>query len=165
MIAGLFLLALGGVLVIAVACKPAPALPAANGTALLNYITRENDYTKWKMWPGRDALYVGKSEPHGAFLTTYVTDTAFSAIEGKKGSIPYGSIIVKENYTPDKKLAAVTVMYKVKGFDPEHKDWFWLEYFPDGKIEFSGKVDMCNSCHGARKENDYIFTSDLKVTK
>lgn len=136
-------------------------MPAADGTTLYNYITLENDYRNWKMWPGRQAIYPG-TEPHGAFLTTYVTDEAFSAIDGKKGSIPEGSIIVKENYMPDKSLAAVTVMYKVKGFDPAHNDWFWLKYAPDGTIDESGKVEGCYNCHGIRQANDYICTSDLR---
>ncbi|MBI4286694.1 MAG: cytochrome P460 family protein [Chloroflexi bacterium] len=151
---------LAAILVVA-GCKAAPRLPPIDGTALYNYITKDNDYTKWKMWPGKSALYPGR-EPHGAMLTTYVTDNAFSAIQGKKGKIPEGSIIVKENYMPDRQLAAVTVMYKVKGFDPAHNDWFWLKYAPDGKIDVAGKVDMCYDCHGQQKDNDFIYTSSLK---
>lgn len=135
--------------------------PKADGKELYNYITKENSYQNWKLWPGKGKLYAG-AEPHGALLTTYVTDNAFSAIEGKQGSMPYGSIIVKENYMPDKTLAAITVMYKVKGYDAEHNDWFWLKYSPDGKIDAEGKVDMCYGCHGAKKDNDYVFTSILK---
>ncbi|MBI2906786.1 MAG: cytochrome P460 family protein [Chloroflexi bacterium] len=113
------------------------------------------------MWPGKQALYPG-TEPHGALLTTYVTDGAFSAIDGKKGSIPNGSIIVKENYMPDKTLAAVTVMYKVKGYDSANNDWFWLKYAPNGAIDAQGKVGDCIACHGKRRDNDFIFTGSLK---
>ncbi|MBI2861046.1 MAG: cytochrome P460 family protein [Chloroflexi bacterium] len=146
---------------VVVGCKAAAPTPATDGTSLYNYITQQNDYHKWKMWPGKQALYPG-TEPHGALLTTYVTDNAFSAIDGKEGSIPNGSIVVKENYMPDKTLAAITVMYKVKGYDPEHNDWFWLKYAPDGKIDVSGKVDMCYGCHGGKRDNDYIMTSPLR---
>lgn len=133
--------------------------PKPDGAALYNYI-QENPYKNWKAWPGKDALYPGK-EPHGFLLATYVTDDAFSSIKDKK-SIPYGSIIVKENYNPDRELVAVTVMYKVKGYDSEHGDWFWLKYSPDGVIDDAGKVKECIDCHGQKKDNDYIFTDDIK---
>lgn len=35
------------------------------------------------------------------------------------------SIVVKENYKPDKTLAAITVMHKVAGFDPAGGDWLF----------------------------------------
>lgn len=69
-----------------------------------------------------------------------------------------GSIIVKENYTLDKKLAALTVMYKMNKYNPDDGDWFWLKSSSEGKIEASGKVDSCIACHGKRAQNDYIFT-------
>ncbi|MBI2849443.1 MAG: cytochrome P460 family protein [Chloroflexi bacterium] len=144
------------------ACTRAPAPTAeVDATSVYRYITAENDYHNWKMWPGRQALYLGQ-EPHGFYLTTYVTDSAFSAIEGKQGSIPDGSIIIKENYTPDKVLDAVTVMYKVKGFYPRNNDWFWMKYTPDGTIAMSGRVNECISCHGKKRANDFIYTSDLR---
>ncbi|MBI4294907.1 MAG: cytochrome P460 family protein [Chloroflexi bacterium] len=148
-------------LFILVACAPKPALPRADGRDLYNYITGTAQYTGWKMWPGKQALYPG-TEPHGMLLTTYVTDGAFSAINGKKGSISNGSIIVKENYMPDKTLAAVTVMYKVKGYDPANNDWFWLKYAPDGTINVQGKAQGCIDCHGQARNNDFIWTSPLK---
>lgn len=140
----------------------------ANGTILYNYITNESDYKTWQMWPGKDEFYPGK-EPHGSLLTTYVTDDTFSAIESGTGELPDGSIIVKENYMPDKSLAAITVMYKEAGYDPSHNDWFWAKYLPDGKIDAEGKVTGCIGCHSQPKTaydnqiNDYIFTSNLKL--
>jgi hypothetical protein len=136
-------------------------MPAANGKALWDYLKKENYAKHWKMWPGKKALYPGK-EPHGALLTTYVNKIAYEAIKGKKGQLPDGSIIVKENYTADKKLAALTVMYKVKGYNPAAGDWFWAKYLPDGKIAAEGKVDACIQCHGMQKTNDYIQTAPLK---
>jgi len=135
--------------------------PKADGKALYDYITKGNNYKSWEKWPGKGELYPGK-EPHGSFLTTYVTDNALSAISGKKGSMPDESIIVKENYSPDKKLAAITVMYNETGYDAEHNDWFWVKYEPDGKIDAQGKVQGCIDCHGQKKDNDYIWTGDIK---
>ena len=139
------------------------AMPAADAEKLHQYLTKDKPYTEWKLWPGKGKLYKG-TEPHGALLTTYVNDVALKSIKDKKG-MKDGSIIVKENYMPDKMLAAVTVMYKVKGFNPEAGDWFWMKYAPDGKIEASGKtgmVDMCIGCHAKEKGNDYLFSGKVK---
>jgi len=127
--------------------------------------------TNWHYWPGKGAMYKG-TKPHGAFLTTYVNDVAYDAIVHKRGSLPYGSIVVKENYMPNKKLGAITVMKKVPGFNPSAGDWFWVKFAPDGKpmtmekggmkMTLAGKVPGCIACHGARSSNDYIYTSPLK---
>lgn len=141
-----------------------------NGKMLYNYITNDSNYKMWQMWPGKEEFYPGK-EPHGALLTTYVTDDGISAIESGAGTLPNGSIIVKENYLPDKTLAALTVMYKENGYDPEHNDWFWVKYLPNGTIAAEGKVKGCIDCHNQPKAefdnqtNDYIFTSDLQMEK
>jgi hypothetical protein len=133
----------------------------ASGQALWDYL-KKVDYAKnWKMWPGKKPFYKG-TEPHGALLTTYVNDIALKGIQEKKGTLPDGSIIVKENYSPDKKLGALTVMLKEKGYHPPAADWFWVKYGPDGKIETEGKVEGCIDCHGKAKGNDYLFTGSLK---
>jgi hypothetical protein len=92
------------------------SMPGADAEKLHQYLTREKPYTAWQLWPGKGKLYPG-TEPHGALLTTYVNDVALKSIKAQKGMAD-GSIIVKENYMPDKMLAAVTVMYKVKGYNP-----------------------------------------------
>jgi hypothetical protein len=107
-------------------------------------------------------MYEGTS-PHGAYLTTYVNPYAFAAIDGKKGEMPNGAIVVKENYTKDKKLAAVTVMRKVAGFAPDSGNWFYLKYNPSNhQVQASGDVDSCRSCHAKVKNNDWLFTGSLK---
>ncbi len=156
----LAVLAAAGVMMGAVAHA---GMPGADADKLYSYLTKEKPYTSWKLWPGKGKLYKG-TEPHGALLTTYVNDVAMKSIKAKKG-LQDGAIIVKENYMPDKKLAAVTVMYKIKGYNPEAGDIFWMKYLPDGKIEASGKsgmVDMCIGCHTKVKGNDYLFTGKVK---
>ncbi|NNG47298.1 MAG: hypothetical protein HKM86_09345 [Deltaproteobacteria bacterium] len=135
--------------------------PAASGKELWDYLTKKEYAKKFSLWPGKGKLYKGR-EPHGALLTTYVNKKALSAIEGKKGVMTPGAIVVKENYKPDKTLAAITVMYKVDKYNPEANDWFWVKYTPDGKIQKEGKVGGCIGCHGQVKGNDYIFTGKLK---
>jgi hypothetical protein len=136
-------------------------MPEAEGKALYEYITKTSPYEKWSMWPGKKALYPG-TEPHGALLTTYVNKIALKGFKKWDGVLPDGAIVVKENYMPDKKLAAVTVMYKKAGYDPQAGDFFWLKYTPDGKIEAEGKVPMCIGCHGTAKGGDFLFTNDKK---
>jgi hypothetical protein len=78
--------------------------------------------------------------------------------------LPAGSIVVKENYTGDKKLAAITAMYKISNFDPETNDWYWLKYTPDKTVEAKGKVDGCISCHVRAKSSDWLFSYKQKIS-
>lgn len=134
--------------------------PEADGKSVIEYITKTDDYRQWALWPGKGKLYKGQ-HPHGALLTTYVSADGMNAFEGKVGALPNGAMVVKENYTADKKLAAITVMYKSKGYDAAAGDWFWLKYGPDGTIMKEGKVKGCIGCHAAVKANDWLFTGPL----
>jgi Cytochrome P460 len=146
-----------------VSTKETKLEPKAEGKALYDYITTGNSYKDWNKWPGKGELYPrSPGSPHGDFLTTYVSDNALSAIQDKKGILPDESIIVKENYDANKKLAALTVMYKEEGYDPGHNDWFWAKYGIDGSVQAEGKVQACIDCHGTKKDNDFTFSSPLK---
>jgi hypothetical protein len=147
-------LAAGGTLV-------AQSMPGADAAALWKYITTDNPYEGYQLWPGTQGFYKG-TEPHGVILRTFVNSKAYLAITKKKGVYPEGSIIVKENYSPKMDLAAVTVMYKIKGYDPEHNDWYWAKYDPKGMAQKSGKPKGCIDCHGVKKDNDYAYTGSLK---
>ncbi len=136
-------------------------MPIPAGGDLRHHITSEDPpYKTWELWPGKGKMYAG-TEPHGVLLTTYVNDIALKSL-GKKKGFRNNSIIVKENYTPEKKLAAVTVMYKVKGYNPAVGDWFWVKYDPNFEILAEGKVKGCIACHGSAKSNDYVFTGKVK---
>ena len=69
---------------------------------------------------------------------------------------------------PDKTLGAVTVMYRVNGYDPDAGDWFWAKYKADGSIAKAGKVAGCIGCigcigcHAAVINNVWIFTGPVK---
>ncbi len=114
----------------------------------------------WSLFPGKGKLYKG-TEPHGMLLTTYVNEVAEKGLRSKVKVLPEGSILVKENYKPDKTLAAITVMEKT---GPGKDDWFWVKYMPDGSVAVKemekygkrmkmpvagGKKTMCASCHAA----------------
>ncbi len=135
-------------------------LPAAGGKEVVAYLDQAN-YQSWQLWPGKAKLYEGR-HPHGAFLTTYVSKGAYQAIAGKTGSIPAGEFVVKENYTPEKQLDAITVMYRQAGYNADGGDWFWLKYKPDGAILAEGKVGGCIGCHAAVQMNDWLFTGPVK---
>jgi hypothetical protein len=136
-------------------------MPIPSGGDLRHHITSDDPpYKTWELWPGKGKMYTG-TKPHGALLTTYLNDIAFKSLNKKKG-FRNNSIILKENYTPEKKLAAVTVMYKVKGYDSAKGDWFWVKYDPNFEILAEGKVKGCVACHGTAKDNDYVFTGKVK---
>lgn len=130
--------------------------PTANAESVMAHLKAQNYRANWKFFPGKGALYKGQV-PHGMLLTTYVNDAALGALNRRETTMPYGSIIVKENYTPEKTLAAVTTMYKVKGYNPGAGDWYWLKTAADGKVEATGKVAGCIGCHTPSKR-DFLLT-------
>ncbi len=131
------------------------ALPGADANKLYDYITKYKHYASWELLPGKGQFYKGK-EPHGSLLTTYVNSPASDAVK-KKEKMADTSMIVMENYTADKRLDALTVMYKIKGYNPSAGNWFWAKYDPQGQVIASGKVDACIGCHGKMKDEDYIY--------
>ncbi len=142
----------------------AMAMPEASGSALWAYLQGADYQANWQLWPGTAEKYEG-TEPHGMLLTTYVNDLGYDAITTAAGTMPASAIIVKENYMPDGTLAAITTMYKFEGYNPEAGDWHWVEFLPDGSVDMDGmlqgKVEMCIGCHGAKADNDYVFTGSL----
>jgi plastocyanin len=116
------------------------------------------DYTAaWSLVPGKGELYPGQ-DPHGVLLTTYLNPEAEEALENQPGEFAEGATLVKENYGPDETLASLTVMQKQPGYDPDHNDWFWAKYSPEGEIQAAGMPGGCISCHGAVRSNDYVFS-------
>jgi len=79
-------------------------------------------------------------------------------------------VIVKENYSPDRKLVAITVMQRSKGYDAKHGDWYYAKYLPNGKIAttppemksmpVAGRFKMCIDCHSGAAGGDYAFLND-----
>lgn len=131
-------------------------MPPAEGKAFWTYIHNTNPYIKWAMWPGQEGMYEGKS-PHGKYVQIFVNKPALEAAKAGK-PMPPGAIIVKENYKDKKTLAAITPMYKVKGYNPAGGDWYWTKIAANGKILAEGKLKGCIKCHEAVKPNDWVFT-------
>lgn len=134
--------------------------PDTTAAAVWAHLQEEAYRDNWALWPGTEPLYPG-TEPHGMLLTTYTNETAREALAGGTGAgdLPFGSIIVKENYMPDSTYAAATVMYKVESYNPGHDDWLFAKYNgPQGDVEAFGRADGCQACHQSA-ETGYIYTS------
>ncbi len=121
-------------------------------------------YDQWSP-AGDNGDFRESSAPHGALVKTYMNRVA----AGNASNLPNGSMIIKENYSPDKKLMAITLMYKSKGFNPAAGDWYWAKFMPDGtvaqmdtpkgKMALSGKAKGCIDCH-ADADGDFAFFND-----
>jgi len=102
-------------------------LVGADADKLYNFITKAKpNYSQWNLLPGTKELSPAKA-PHGALGSVYINTIALDSMKDEKG-MPDGSIIVMENYTDDKKLEGCAVMYKIKDYNPEAGDWFWVKY-------------------------------------
>jgi len=65
---------------------------------------------------------------------------------------------------------AITIMQRSTGYDPEHADWYYAKYQPDGKIAktppeknsmpIAGRFNSCIDCHGGAGGDDYLFLND-----
>jgi hypothetical protein len=134
---------------------------------LWGYLTRQK-YRNWAPVPGQSDDFYEGSSPHGAFLKMYLNRTA----AGNLKELPNGSMVVKENYGPDRKtLMAITVMYRSKGYNPDAGDWYWVKYNPDGTVAkappamnsmpLMGKPGGCIKCHGEGADGgDFAFMND-----
>lgn len=128
-------------------------MPGPEADALWKYITETSDYTTWGFWPDHQGLQEGDA-PHAPLHKVYVNEPA---LKSASAPVNYGAILVKENIGKDKQLKALTVMYKVKDYNPEAGDWFWVKYGVDGKAAKSGKPAGCINCHSGAADSDYML--------
>lgn len=121
--------------------------------AVWNYITEANPYSEWGTWPEPQFEgYLQSGAPHSKVVRMFVNETALDVASSFPGEMPDGSIIVKDNMTGESldspgDLGAVTVMYKVTGYNPDGGDWFWAKYQADGSVDAAGRVASCAGCH------------------
>lgn len=120
------------------------------------YLTQDTPYRSWSLWPGRGKLSPGTA-PHGIYVTTYVNPAALRAIEGGEG-MPFGSLIVTENYDAGKQLTGLLVKLKIKGYDPPAGDWYWFQYDSRGAVIAEGRVDSCKTCHRTQTGKERVLT-------
>lgn len=134
-------------------------MPEPNPDKLWRFITHESAYDTWGFWGDHEGLQSG-SAPHGSYHKVYVNKRGLYSM---KAPVQYGTLIVKENYGDEmgNDLKAVTVMYKVKGYNPEAGDWYWVKYSPKGVAEKYGRPQGCINCHASLADNDYIMVHDF----
>jgi len=139
-----------------------PALKRTFEQKFWNYLQAVK-YENWAPLPGTPAGFYPGEGPHGAFLKLYANRTAAGAAD----QLPYGSILIKKNYGPDRKtLMAVTVMYRVKDYNPGNRDWYWMKFEPNGQVSemagmpLAGQVQMCADCHSGAAGDDLVFAND-----
>jgi len=155
---GISILTLAALVILFMGFSPTSEMPGPDAAALWEYITKESPYKEWGFWDDHKDILSGNS-PHGPFHRVYVNEVLLKA-DG--APVPYGSIQVKESFDSNKKPTALTVMYKIEGFNPEGGDWFWARYTLEGKAGPAGKVQGCIGCHAVKAGNDYILVHDLK---
>jgi len=121
-------------------------MPGPDAQQLFRYITKDNPYSKWKNLPDAPRFIHVKENPHSDWIAVYLNGEAYESINYPPSpfQMKYGSIIVKENYSPTNgdpsaqssltsvpvNLVSLTVMYKVKGYQriPGEEEWFWALY-------------------------------------
>ena len=130
----------------ALSATPALAeMPGADPAALWNHITKVSPYKDWGQWPDYKGVKESRS-PHGVTNQVFVSA---GLLKATAVPAPYGSIQVKEAYDAPASWTNITVMYKVKGFNPEAGDWLWVKYSPQGEAKPFGKPRGCIRCHGS----------------
>ncbi len=152
------LVSLAGLCLVCMSSTSNAEVVAADATALWHHITQESPYTDWEFWDDHMGVQAGDA-PHGPLHRIFINDTAR---EMQTAPVSFGTIVVKENMDKSEKLLALTVMYKVEGYNPEAGDWFWAKYSPTGEVDKAGKLKGCISCHASVAENDFMYVHQLE---
>ncbi|MCI5207286.1 MAG: hypothetical protein D3910_00475 [Candidatus Electrothrix sp. ATG2] len=151
---GLFL---GSILMCYSASALAAEMPEPNGAAVWKFITEESSFKDWKRLPE-----IPKT--HGAYVPDTPEQKTYAnkqALESTKLPLNNGAMVAKYNLSPANEIKAITIMYKVKGYNPSAGDWFWVEYDPEGKVLKEGKDESCIKCHSRAADNDHLLAHDL----
>ncbi|HET6892462.1 MAG TPA: cytochrome P460 family protein [Pyrinomonadaceae bacterium] len=119
-----------------------------------------------RMPTSRDLIETSSNPHRRKYFTVYVNDLGRSAMMNEaKPSFPKNTVIVKEKLIArdSNSPELLTVMVKRgEGFNPASGDWEYMVLNGTGtKIEGSGKLQNCQSCHVLNKSTDYVFRSYL----
>jgi len=105
------------------------------------------------------------SDPHFGVKNVYVNKARVKLAPGGKQRFPYpsGSIVVKSATRPGQSfISLVAIMRKVKGADPAHNDWRFVEYTRSSAAARFSQIAsgaVCWTCHAGAKKTDYVFTT------
>ena len=117
-------------------------------------------YRNWGPMPGQSAGGIPGQSPHGAVVRVYANREAADGLKNR-------AVLIKENFGEDgETLMGVTVMYRVRGYDPDNGDWYWAKYNADGRpslmnnMPIAGHVQNCMECHSGAAGGDLVFAND-----
>jgi hypothetical protein len=105
------------------------------------------------------------SDPHFGVKNVYVNKPKAKLAPAGKQRFPYlnGSIVVKSAKRPGQSFVSlVAIMRKVKGADPAHNDWRFVEYTrrrATARFSEVASGGVCWTCHAGAKKTDYVFTT------
>ena len=123
-------------------------------------------YNTWTVfqWDKPDDML---ENPHGTFSKTYANKIAAD----DPAKLPIGSVLVREDYDAKRKRLSISVMYRVKDYDPAHVNWYWMQFTENGEIArtpekegkkpIAGKVSSCSNCHAKAPGKDFVFSNLL----
>jgi len=110
-----------------------------------------------------------KRNPHAAtYITVYVNQVGREAMFAKEPRrFAEGSVIVKEKvgmYSEGRSPLLYTLMIKREpGYNPAVGDWEFSVASGNGtRIEASGKLENCQTCHIMKRDSDFVFRPYLK---
>ena len=90
------------------------------------------------------------------------TKNVFASKRAVKGKYPNGSIVVKEGIDPSGFVSLIATMRKMKGSDPAHGDWKFIEYTRSSrtaKFTEIARDGTCWGCHSIAKKTDWVYTT------
>lgn len=126
-------------------------------------VKKDAAYNTWKSL-AREKTDDGIENPHSSISRTYANKIAAD----DANTLPIGSILVREDYDDKGKRKSISVMYRVKDYDKERGNWYWLQYKETGSIvrgegnkAMAGKVTSCIECHTKANGMDFTFSNDI----
>lgn len=147
-------------------------LPEANDpNGIWNYLTKENPYTKWSLFPGDRIPEFAKCEAdedyvlappkfpslQGSVAKLYINDIALAAINDEPRDLPNGSIIIYEVHSAvGAPPWGFSGRYKMEGASEKNNDWITFTYQANGSVFDFGPNTRCHGCHIA-SDNDYVW--------
>ena len=157
-------LALGLALALAAAAVAAVAAQGRQEVlpGLPKYVQGFQSWTRLNAKP----VPVRDSDPHFGVKQVYVNR---SLARSRRFPYPNGTIVVKSAKKPGESFVSlVAIMRKVKGADPAHNDWKFVEYTrstASGRFTEASSGAVCWSCHMGAKKTDYVWIATLRLTR
>ena len=145
-----------------------PQTPEDFYSSFWNHLVKKDAaYNTWKSLAREKKTDDGVENPHSSVSRTYVNKIATDDAK----ALPIGSILVREDYDDKGKRKSISVMYRVKDYDKDHGNWYWLKYQENGSIvrdagnkAIAGKVASCIECHAKANGKDFAFSNDTLDT-